>query len=266
MSLLNPPYCLQAEAEKHSAELFRDAVGSFLGSAGVGTAGDLALTQKGAPDMHVLIAAGQVWIKGTVAGSGYYYTRNTASIELAIPASDAANPRIETIIVRVKDAQYEGAANEVVAEAVKGVAEPGAELGNLKGAGVVPSNSIVLGYVLVPAKAVSVVTADILNTATTFNTWAPSRISWGRIGLKGEILAGSGDYTVTHVGEGVYKVVWNTARASTHYAVTFGAFMTGSAANMEGTNPGTGNFTVNTITASTGVPGDFGFNFIAIGP
>lgn len=182
MTLLGP-FCLQDITASNTAEIFRDAVGSLLGTAGIVTAGDLALTQKGTPNMSVEMAAGQVWVKGTTAGSGLYYSRNTAALNIAIPASNVTNPRIETIVIRVKDEAYEGALNEVLAEAVKGTAEAGATLANKKGAGAVPNSSIVVGYVLVPANATTIVTANIETTIGLFSSSVPAVSAWTAVTL-----------------------------------------------------------------------------------
>ena len=85
---------------------------------------------------------------------------------LAISASNATNPRIETIIAQVKDAAYAGTEVTFSVSVVVGTAEAGRRYANLKGAGAVPASSLVLAYVLVPAKAVSIEAADIENRAT----------------------------------------------------------------------------------------------------
>ncbi|MHB8235430.1 MAG: hypothetical protein ACYDHT_12340 [Solirubrobacteraceae bacterium] len=96
---------------------------------------------------------------------GLYYCWNSATFNRTITAAGATNPRVDTIVARVKDEAYAGAANEWVIEAVKGAEEAGATLANRKGVAAVPASSLVLAYVLVPANATSIVTADIENVA-----------------------------------------------------------------------------------------------------
>jgi hypothetical protein len=44
-------------------------------------------------------------------------------------------------------------------------------------------------------------------------------VSWGRISSEGAIEAGSGDFTVTKAGTGLYEVKWSKAKSSGNYAV-----------------------------------------------
>lgn len=190
MAEVNPPYCLQAEASLHPAQLFRQAISTLISAAGgLVSAGALAISQKATPNMSVEILGGKptegsVWVPGTTSAGiqGLYYCYNSATRNLAIEASGATNPRVDTIIARVYDQQYAGAQNEWKLESIKGAEEAGVTLANLKGIGVVPASSFVLGYVLVPAKATTIVTADIANvgapmklaalTATTTGAYA----------------------------------------------------------------------------------------------
>lgn len=86
---------------------------------------------------------------------------NDANYEIPVSASDATNPRIDAVYAIVKDKDYEGSEAAFVIEVVKGTAKAGATLANLSGAPAAPKNSYLLAYVLVPANATSIVTADI---------------------------------------------------------------------------------------------------------
>lgn len=44
-------------------------------------------------------------------------------------------------------------------------------------------------------------------------------ITWGAIGAGGELLYGSGGYSVTSPETGHYLITWSTAKASADYAV-----------------------------------------------
>jgi hypothetical protein len=115
------------------------------------------------------LAEGGAIVPGTFTTSQQpYLCWNDASYELAIPASDGSYPRIETIVLRVYDNAIDSSGKtEAVFGAVKGTATVGATLSNLSGIAAFPKSSLLLGYVLVPAKATSIVTADIANVATT---------------------------------------------------------------------------------------------------
>lgn len=178
------------------AQLIRQSIGSLIGAAG-GTVGPngLAVTQKGSPDLHILISGGTpeeggCWIPGFTATTGPYYFQNTASFELAIPASDATNPRIERIVARVYDNAVDSSGkHEAVFEAIKGTAEAGATLGNLKGEAALPKNCYTLAHVLVPAKATSIVTADIQDASNQVALGMASVGAWTSLTLGTKVEA-----------------------------------------------------------------------------
>lgn len=147
------------------------AVSTLLGSGGgVVTSGDYAVTEHVAANMSVNVAAGKCWVPGTsTAAQSQYFVYNDAVVNPAITASDVTNPRIDKIVLRIKDSAYAGVGDEAVLEVVAGTAEAGATLANRKGAAATPASSLVLAYVLVPAKATSIVAANIENVATQFS-------------------------------------------------------------------------------------------------
>lgn len=190
-----PPFALQNSS--HGAQLFRLAASGFLGAPLPGTlvsplygipsgstyvsgsqitAGhvggvvgltDFQITQLGSPNMSVNVAGGQIYIPGgSVANQGLYFGLSDATTNLLITAASPSNPRIDTVIAYVEDAAYSGANNDWKLGVVTGTATAGATLSNLTGAGSLAGfpNCVVLGFVLVPANASSIVTADILNS------------------------------------------------------------------------------------------------------
>jgi hypothetical protein len=164
----------------------RLAFSSLIGSAGgIQAVGGLSLSQKGTPNMSVIVnggtpAEGALWVPGSVTPSqGTYFCWNDADYEQTIETAGASNPRIDTIIARVYDADYTGGSEKKwTIEALKGKEESGVTLAAKKSSpAAVPASSYVLGYVLVSAKATTVVTADIENVATRFGlgtgVWTP---------------------------------------------------------------------------------------------
>jgi hypothetical protein len=116
--------------------------------------------------MQVKVAAGEAWVPGTsTATQSGYYGRVTSSTALSVATSSESNPRIDTIIAKVIDKAYAGTEETFSVAVITGTAESGATLANKKGAGAVPASSLVLAYVLVPAKASSIENADIENVA-----------------------------------------------------------------------------------------------------
>lgn len=201
MAFLTP---VAMDGPSTDAQLVRAAFGSLISSAG-GTiaAGGLACAQKGTPNMSVIVAGGTAaegaaWLPGTTTSSqGSYFCWNSANYEQAIAASGATNPRVDTVIARVYDNSVDSSGKtEWTTEIVKGAEETGCTLANLKGIGAVPASSLVLAYVLVPAKATSILTADIANVATVYNLgfdsgWVEPALlhSWKNAGGEYETMA-----------------------------------------------------------------------------
>jgi hypothetical protein len=181
-------------------QVIRQQLGSLVGSAGgLVASGSLELTQKGTPNMSVQIAAGSAWVPGFPAGgTNPYFVNNSATYEQPIAAS-GTEPRVDTIVVQVKDEAYEGTEHEPDFEALKGAEATGTTLGNLKGIATVPHACLVLGYVLVEKGASSIVTADVSNIATqvglasgivTTSALADNAVTDIKV-AKGRILIGS---------------------------------------------------------------------------
>jgi len=138
-------------------------VGSVIG--GLVAASDLQITAA-VSGLKVEVAAGEVYVPGSSSATqSGYYVRNSATATLTFGAADGTNPRIETVIARVKDKAYTGTEDLAEIAFVAGTATAGATLSNLNGKGAVPASSYVLGYVLVPAKATSLTNTEVKNTS-----------------------------------------------------------------------------------------------------
>lgn len=119
---------------------------------GVAERGDLKISTGGiALDMQ--FAAGQAFVLGDVTVSqGTYMVQQPASGGLIDGiAADPTNPRIDTVVVTVRDSDYGGADNDSIIQVIPGTPTPGANLTNLSGAAAVPDTSLLLAYVLTPA-------------------------------------------------------------------------------------------------------------------
>jgi hypothetical protein len=123
--------------------------------------GDLLITTSGAGDGSVSVAEGGAFINGeSIADQGMYSVFNDAPRLLGPFADNATgNPRIDTVVATVYDGQYGQPSNSWVMEVYPGVATVGANLtygsasyhlGAETDPLVLPTNYIVLGYVLVP--------------------------------------------------------------------------------------------------------------------
>jgi len=164
---------------------------------GIVTPGDLNVTQQSTPNMSVLIGTGQIWVPGTSTPSqGMYYSRNGAAVTVSIAASNPSLPRIDTVICQVEDLAYAGASKLFQAAVVTGTATSGATLANLSGKGTLPVSSLPIAYVLVPANATSIITADISNViAQATNAFGQVNSGWQPLSLFGTIpWSGAGSY------------------------------------------------------------------------
>lgn len=146
--------------------------GIIVLSEGVQQVGHLAVAQRGAgANMSVDIAAGRCYIADDHAnGAGYYMGEFTAAENTVIAAADPTNPRIDRVVYRVRDLFYGDAANDSGAFVVPGTPTVGATLANTTGAGAVPGSCLLLGNVLVPAGAASIVTANIDTSGVSNNS------------------------------------------------------------------------------------------------
>lgn len=172
MTLSLIPYALQNSA--HSADLFRQATSSLIPpGGGIVTTGDFAVTQTGTPSMGVSVGVGRIWIPGTnvgnVSGGNFssqamYYGQNNAAYTASVTTSDPVNPRIDVVYAAVQDSQYAGTTNAGVIAVVAGVPTSGASYP--ANAPAIPANSIALAWIMVPANAASIITANITQIAT----------------------------------------------------------------------------------------------------
>ena len=170
-----PTYAITANSL--TAETFRQAPASHISGTGVVGAGDLAVAQNGTPNMSVNVAAGQVWVPGTLSSTtgfptnlnaqttwglpsslneqGSYYQWYSGTTNLAISAADPTNPRIDLAVVSIQDAQYSGSNNQGILQIITGT--PAASPSPPSA----PASSVVLAQIAVAAGAGSIVTGNI---------------------------------------------------------------------------------------------------------
>lgn len=142
---------------------------------GVLSASDLTVSAP-ASGMSVNIGAGEALIGGTEGGAqGGYYIRNSATYSASVAAANASLPRIDACVVTIADSGYTqpsdvgATTNGPVLAVVTGTPTASASLTNLLGAPAIPASSLLLAYLLVPAGASNIVTADIAANAKVVN-------------------------------------------------------------------------------------------------
>lgn len=193
------------QANTYSAEITRRATtgllqarGSSIGSVAGGfvnvAAGDLLMAAP-VSGMSVNVAPGECVVPGTTSTtqSGYYLF-NASTTNLSISTANPTNPRIDLVCATINDASYAGALNSGVLQVVTGTPTSGATLINLSGAPSLPTSSLLIGYVLVPAAASNIVAGDLgdkrvqLAGVITFN------------GRSGAVVPAVGDYLAVPSG------------------------------------------------------------------
>lgn len=144
---------------------FTNAVAATSANGAHGVMDGLNVVQNGTPNMSVNVAAGRAFIRSGNASSiaaGVYAVMNDATVNVAISPSDPTNPRIDLVVIQVRDTNYGEAANDVRLTVVTGT--PAA----------VPSapaltsypNALVLAEVAVAAAATTIVNANITDRRT----------------------------------------------------------------------------------------------------
>jgi hypothetical protein len=157
MALVSPPSWLQAGS--YPAESDRQIQQALYATTGIIGSSSLAVTQNSPAGMSVRVAAGWAAIVGTTqANMGTYVTYNDATTTLTVTTADPTNPRIDRVVVTVRDAYYTGAFNDVIFQVIAGTPAGSPT------APATPANSISLATIAVGAAVTQINTANITDT------------------------------------------------------------------------------------------------------
>lgn len=175
MAFLAPPTWLE-NATNHSAVDYRVALASSIGPglSGVAASADLKVTEKsGTANMSVDVAGGGVFVASTrSAAQGTYHAYSTATINVAIAASDPTNPRIDRILVQIRDQAQDAALtqNDARILVVQGTpaATPAAPT-------ITVQDYTELARVTVPAAATAISNANISDQRVASPAWSQPR-------------------------------------------------------------------------------------------
>jgi hypothetical protein len=145
--------------QDYAARLDRGLVEAF-GSEGVinDLGGNLKVTERGAgPNFSIDIATGAGIVAGDdQANQGSYFVRNTATLNVAVGAPDPSNPRIDAVVVQVRDTQAGGEAGTICeARVLPGGAAP------VPVAPTIPATCMLLAYIAVPVGLSAVTNSQI---------------------------------------------------------------------------------------------------------
>lgn len=223
MAEVNPP--LWQSSQCYTAVNDRQHLSSLVCSEGVDrlTAGSLLVTAQGSPNMTVNVAAGNAFIAGEdVAEQGMYHVFSDGIKVVAITAADGVNPRIDRIVATVRDAQYAGANNDWLIQAITGTPA------GSPSAPAEPLNSITLALISVPAGDTTISSGQITDARVNYTLCKDALGSTGLLAT--QVFTAGGTFT---------KASYPTAKAIRVRAVAGGGGG-GGAATTAGSKGGGG--------------------------
>lgn len=192
-----PGYAALDDRRSNSGSLQEGVYGSstLITAGGVASTpnADFMVTQRGAgANQSVDInmpSGGFAFVQGdTISGQGLYCVPvHSATINEAIAAADATNPRIDQVILEIQDNVLDASGgNQARTRVLTGTATAGATLSNRFGAATLPGSALLLADVLVPN-----------GSSTVPNSNVRDRRKWSRGAYKSMSGDNSGDITNT---------------------------------------------------------------------
>jgi hypothetical protein len=168
----------------------------------------MAVSQNGSPNMSVNVATGVVMMAGSEGATQASYVAVAPSItNVVITAANATLPRIDLIVVNVRDSAYSGANNDWQMQAIAGTpnASPVAPAA--------PANSVILAQVLVGANVTTITNANITDVRP-YSAYGiilcRSTADYPTVALEGMVV-----YNATDNNLSVYDgAVWSSAKGA----------------------------------------------------
>ena len=157
MAEVNPP--LYMESGCYTAEDDRNLTRALICAEGVHDLRGLsmAVVARSPAIMGIRVGTGSAFVQGDSATfQGMYYVLNAGSVDMPIDPADPTDARIDRVVARVHDSQYDaGPLDEWRLEVISGMPSPA------PAAPALPPSSVHLGYVTVPAGATSIVAGNV---------------------------------------------------------------------------------------------------------
>lgn len=123
MAILTPP--AWAQNGVYTAQLDRLVLNGFLKTSGITSSGALHVRQEIPATMNVVVAAGKAYINGAdTANQGWYHVFNDGDVAINVPGSNATNPRIDLVYIKIYDQAFFGTENVAAIEIQTGVPDP----------------------------------------------------------------------------------------------------------------------------------------------
>lgn len=189
MTVITPPLFQTVDAVYDGSDLgrpYRDLVGE-----GVVGSGDMAVAQRGAgANMSVDIAAGVAWVKGDDSAlQPTYRCYNDSTVNIAVTAADASNPRIDIVIAEVRDAAFAGVSTDWRPRVVAGTPAGSPAVP------ATPNNAIKLADVSVPALDTTIGTAQITDRRPHYGPMSGASTALPASPTDGQIIVYTADAT-----------------------------------------------------------------------
>jgi hypothetical protein len=166
MALVTPPSWLQAGS--YPAESDRLNAQALYATTGIIGSASMAVTPNSPAGMSVRVATGWAAVVGTTqANMGVYTAYNDATTTLTVTTADPTNPRIDRVVMTIRDAYYTGVNNDVIYQVLAGTPAGSPT------APATPANSISLATIAVGAAVTSITAGNITDTRVEITTNLP---------------------------------------------------------------------------------------------
>jgi hypothetical protein len=167
MALVTPPSWLQAGS--YPAESDRLNAQALYATTGIIGSASMAITPNSPAGMSVRVATGWAAVVGTTQPNmGVYTAYNDATTVLTVTTADPTNPRIDRVVMTIRDAYYTGAFNDVIYQVLAGTPAGSPT------APATPANSISLATIAVGAGVTSITAGNITDTRVDVTTNLPA--------------------------------------------------------------------------------------------
>jgi hypothetical protein len=163
MAVKTPIFLENDTTTQNADELRLERYHMTGGISGVVGTTSYAVSERGAgANMSVDVASGGAVIVGTEDSlQGSYFVTNDATVNLAVTAADATNPRKDLVVLYVRDSFYSGANNDAQLVVVAGTPAASPSEPDLDALGY--ENYLVLALIDVPASDTAISNAQITN-------------------------------------------------------------------------------------------------------
>lgn len=217
--LLIPPTWLE-NSSQHNAQDYRVMLASVVQEAGVAGPGAFRVSERaGTASMSVDVAPGGAFIASTRSPQqGMYHAYNTATLEVPLAASDGSNPRIDRILIQVRDEAQDAGLS---ANDVRIYVEQGTPAAVPEPPEITIDDYLELAQVTVAAGATAVTDSDIVDMRVASTVWSADRGLIGQAVLTGNSGALGGAVTVDEQPGRIYQVhaqigIYSATTASTY--------------------------------------------------